>query len=201
MADRIYPDREDRGLSARQLVMLFLGIVTVCAVFFAAGFLVGYNERTSKELPAAERVAPSAVIPPTVNPPANSESGASAKSAPRTAPTEPTPVREERVRTASPRAKPHEEPKSKRASAPKESSDSGRYVIQVAASSSLSDAQEVARGLKARGFPAFVVTPEQAGANDNLYRVQIGPYSTRAAAEHEKPKLEGAGFKSPFIKH
>ena len=30
MTDRGYSDRDERGLSARQLVMLFLGIVTVC---------------------------------------------------------------------------------------------------------------------------------------------------------------------------
>ncbi len=201
MTDRIYPDREDRGLSARQLVMLFLGIVTVCAVFFAAGFLVGYNERTSKELPPAERVTPSSVIPPTVNPPANSESGGRAVSAPKSAPSKPTPVRGERAQAPPPAPKPREERKPERAAAPKETDTSGRYVLQVAASSSRSDAQEVAKGLKARGFPAFVVTPEQAGANDNLYRVQIGPYPTRAAAEQVKPKLEHAGFKSPFIKH
>jgi cell division septation protein DedD len=201
MTDRIYPDREDRGLSARQLVMLFLGIVTVCAVFFAAGFLVGYNERASKELPPAERVTPSAVIPPTVNPPGNSESGARAPSAPKATPAEPTPVREERVRTSPPPPKPREEPKSERAAARKATDASGRYVLQVAASSSRSDAEEVAKGLKALGFPAFVVSPQHAGANDNLYRVQIGPYPTRAAAEQVKPKLERAGFKSPFIKH
>ena len=55
--------------------------------------------------------------------------------------------------------------------------------------------------MTSRGFPAFVQTPEQAGAGDKLYRVQIGPYPTREAAEQVKPRLEQAGFKSPFIKH
>ena len=201
MDDRIYPDREDRALSARQLVMLFLGIVTVCAVFFAAGFLVGYNERTSKELPPTERVTPSAEIPPTVNPPMNSEPAAGSEPAPKIVPAEPTPVPEARVRTATPRAEPRGALNSRHAAPPAEAAAGGRYVLQVAASSNRLDAAEVARGLKARGFPAFVVSPQQSGANDKLYRVQIGPYPTRAAAEQEKPKLERAGFKSPFIKH
>jgi cell division septation protein DedD len=200
MTERLYPEREERGLSARQLVMLFLGIVTVCAVFFAAGFLVGYNERTSKELPATERVTPSEVIPPTVNPPAKAETPARPESAEKAKPVEPTPLREKNVQAVSPPPA-RRQPASASPAAQKESDTAGRYVLQVAASSSRQDAEDVAKGLKARGFPAFVVSPQQANANDKLYRVQIGPYSTRAAAEQEKPKLEQVGFKQPFIKH
>src|SRR5512143_3651633 len=104
MADRGYADRDEHGLSARQLVMLFLGIVTVCGVFFAAGFLVGYNERTSKGLPAAEQVTPSGDIPPTVNPPAKSAEKPSnapvTESASKAPPLEPTPATSEPVRKA-----------------------------------------------------------------------------------------------------
>jgi DedD protein len=203
MTDRENSDRDDHGLSARQLVMLFLGIVTVCGVFFAAGFLVGYNERTSKELPPAERVEPSSAIPPTVNPPAKSEerhaSSAAAETAVKAPPAEPTPLPKEPVRN-NPPPEPKEAAAPARASAPPEEGG-GHYVLQVAASSSRLDAEEVAKALKGRGFPAFVLSPQQAGSNDKLYRVQIGPYSTREAAEQVKPKLEQAGFKSPFIKH
>jgi DedD protein len=200
MDDRSYPEHEDRGLSARQLVMLFLGIVTVCAVFFAAGFLVGYNERTSKELPAAERVTPSSVIPPTVNPPLKSEPVERPSAAENAKPIEPTPLRAAKPAAAPPapaKRAPEPAPREER----KAAETGGNYVLQVAASSSRSDAEEVARGLKGRGFPAFVVTPQQSGGNDRLYRVQIGPYATREAAEQVKPRLELAGFKAPFIKH
>ena len=59
----------------------------------------------------------------------------------------------------------------------------------------------MAKALKGKGFPAFVVPPQQGANGDKLYRVQIGPYSTREAAEQVKPRLEQEGFKNPFIKH
>ncbi len=203
-----YSEHEERGLSARQLVMLFLGIVTVCGVFFAAGFLVGYNERTSKELPPAEQVEPSSTIPPTVNPPAKSQdqsvasTPAPADTAPKTETIEPTPVASAPVREAAP-PKPRETasaPAPARRAAPPAATGE-RYVLQVAASSNRLDAEAVARALKSRGLPAFVETPKQAGVHDSLYRVQIGPYPSREAAEAMKPRLEREGFKNPFIKH
>ena len=77
----------------------------------------------------------------------------------------------------------------------------GTSKPQVAASSNRLDAEAVARALKSRGLPAFVESPQQAGAHDSLYRVQIGPYPSREAAEAMKPRLEREGFKNPFIKH
>jgi len=70
--------QEARGLSAVQLVLIFLGGVAVCALFFSAGFLVGYNERLSKAPPVAEQVSPPSEIPPVVAQPA---SGATSQAA------------------------------------------------------------------------------------------------------------------------
>ena len=200
MTDRGYSDRDEHGLSARQLVLLFLGIVTVCGVFFAAGFLVGYNERTSKGIPPAEQVTASGDIPPTVNPPAKSSEKASNsnEAAPKAPPMEPRQVASEPVRKA---PGPEKKPTSRSASTSAQPAETGHFVLQVAASSSRPDAEAVARALKSKGLPAFVLTPEQAGSGDKLYRVQIGPYSTREAAEAVKPRLEQEGFKQPFIKH
>lgn len=201
MTDRSFSERDEHGLSARQLVLLFLGIVTVCGVFFAAGFLVGYNERTSKGVPPTEQVTASGDIPPTVNPPAKSEdkpaSSAVAESAPKPLPVEPTPIASEPVRQAPP---PEKKEPARAASASAQPAETGRFVLQVAASSSRPDAEAVAKALKSKGLPAFVASP-QAGSGDKLYRVQIGPYSTREAAEAMKPRLEQEGFKQPFIKH
>lgn len=189
--------QEDRALSARQMVMILLAVVAVCAVFFAAGFLIGYNERTSKGAPSTERVEPSAVIPPTVNPPLKAAESSSEEQGGVPVPPAPGAFREETERRE---AKPAGEPQPANApgSAP---SAQGSFAVQVAASGSREDAEKIAQALKSRGFPAFLVPPERANANDKLYRVQVGPYPTREAAEAVKPKLEQEGFKQPFIKH
>lgn len=188
MADGIHPDREDGGLSARQLVLMFLSGVAVCAVFFAAGFLVGYNERASRAAPSTERVTPSTVIPPTVNPPLASQPGAEkpAENPPATAPS----VSEQEVPSAPAQA----------AAAPSGVVE-GPLWIQVAASNSRQDAARIASALKSKGYPATVESPRAAGASDNLYRVQVGPFISRAEAEQVRVRLSGEGFKQPFIKH
>ena len=55
--------------------------------------------------------------------------------------------------------------------------------------------------LKSLNYPVNLVTPEQAHASDNLFRVQVGPYATRENAEKVRTKLTLDGFKQPFIKH
>src|SRR5690242_10236502 len=74
---------DDKGLTARHLVLIFLACVAVCAVFFSAGFLVGYNERLSKVQPLTEHVSSPSAIPPVVNPPAAGSSSDAALSSGR----------------------------------------------------------------------------------------------------------------------
>jgi DedD protein len=199
MTDGTAPEREERGLSARQLVLMFLAGVAVCAVFFAAGFLVGYNERGSREAPLTERVTPSGVIPPTVNPPLKTEApGAESPATPT--PAKPAAVSEENLGAGAPPAgKSQPAPASPAAGAPVE--PPGKFAIQVAASSTREDAEKVVKTLQAKGYPAFLVPPDKADPNDKLYRVQVGPYATRDEAEQMKPRLEKEGFTQSFIKH
>ena len=195
MNEKGKPSQDDRGLTARQMVMILLAVVAVCAVFFAAGFVVGYNERTAKDAPTTERVEPSQVIPPTVNTPLEKQESASGGATAAGAPHSPKPVAEEDVREpVKPAARPQPPPEKATAAAPLES----RFAVQVAASGVREDAENIAKTLKSHGFPAFVVPPEKAG--DKFYRVQVGPYPTREAAEKIKPRLEQEGFKQPFIK-
>jgi DedD protein len=72
-------------------------------------------------------------------------------------------------------------------------------AVQVAASRSKSDAENLVKELSSRGYPVFLVTPDYAKAGDNLYRVQVGPFSTREGAEKTRDKLVKEGFK-PFIR-
>jgi cell division septation protein DedD len=74
------------------------------------------------------------------------------------------------------------------------------YTVQVVASSTKRDAEALVKILEGRGYPVFLVTPEYTHANDNLYRVQVGPFTSRDDAEKVRAKLTQEGFR-PFIKH
>lgn len=224
MAEKGERQHEEKGLSAGVLAVVFLVSVGVCAVFFSLGFLVGYNEQTSKATPPSEHVTALPVVPPTVNPPLRS-SDSPAKQPATAASTAIPAARSEReglgppsgeaksstaeskapAREPAPRS-PAPRPLSPAASTPAPASSAGAnqvgmgFAVQVAASGTKADAEKVVEILKARGYPVFLVTPEYAHANDNLYRVQVGPFSSRADAEKVRNKLSQEGFKQPFIR-
>lgn len=200
MAAVLQSDREERGLSARQLGLLFLAGVAVCAVFFAAGFLVGYNERASKTTPVTEQVTPSGPIPPTVNPPLNATSPPP-RGAPGAKPSgaglteETIPAGQAPGGVAPPQSTASTGKESAAPAAPTE----GAWVIQVVASTAPQGAEKTVNILKGLGFPAFAVPPETGGSS--LYRVQVGPYPTHGEAEKVRAKLVEQGYRRPFIKH
>ena len=183
--------RDEGGLSARYLVVVFLMGVAACAVFFSLGFLVGYNERPFKGATATEEATPSPVIPPTVNPPLEEIPEPS---------NQPAPARPE----TKPASRPDQKPAESKPAAPSTTAQPGQvptgFAVQVAASRSKSDAENLVKELNSKGYPVFLVTPEYAKANDNLYRVQVGPFPSREDAEKTRDKLVKEGFK-PFIKH
>jgi DedD protein len=76
------------------------------------------------------------------------------------------------------------------------SSGAGAYTLQVAAVNREADAMELATRLQTKKFPAFILSPK----TDKYYRVQVGPYTDRKAAESARKGLEDAGFKA-FVKH
>ncbi|HEV2493667.1 MAG TPA: SPOR domain-containing protein [Terriglobia bacterium] len=214
-------DRTQRGLSTRHLIMFFLAGVAVCGVFFALGFLVGYNQRPSAAAQIeTERLAASSAVPPTVNPrptahPQTAEetpSDDSQVSAPAPAPSPLTEAAAE-ARARSEAVKPKkgsrparevaetnlEDARSPAGAASSAGSASSALVIQLAASSARQDADTLVGALKTRGYSAFTVTPEQAKLGDKLYRVEVGPFSTRDEAEKVRQKLVKEGFR-PFIR-
>ena len=216
--------RGDKGLSARHLVLVFLGGVALCGVFFSLGFLVGYNERSARMAPVTERVATPATIPPTVNTPLETapvrSSGAAPSttsvppplapiqaSAPASPPGEQKPVTA--PGTASPVTAPHPSPamaekKPEPGAAATPPAGAGEvgvgFTVQIAASRTKQDAEALVKILEGRGYPVFLVRPEYAHSNDNLYRVQVGPFTSKDDAEKVRTKLTQEGFK-PFIRH
>ncbi|TAM80219.1 MAG: SPOR domain-containing protein [Acidobacteria bacterium] len=216
--------RDDKGASGRQLVLMFLAAVAVCAVFFSLGFVVGYNRAPSKTAPATENVSASGEIPPTVNPAAGSSNPSSPQSMetenlsqgsasvppperPRPLMSEPAanvqPLATETPKVTTPkvvtRNKPAAAPRSQSA-APPSISSGAHFAVQVMASKTRIDAENLVKLLKSRGYPVHILTPDQAHARDKLYRVQVGPFMTRVAADATRDKLVGEGFR-PFVVH
>lgn len=215
--------RDDKGLSTRHLVLIFLAGVAVCGIFFSLGFLVGYNERSVRMSPVTERVSTPATIPPTINSPLETVPVGSGNGAPSTpsvppplkplqASEAPSPTADQKPVTApgtvSPvTASPPSPAKVEREAEPGSAATSpaavgevgGGFMVQVTALRTKQDAEAVVRILKGRGYPIFLVAPGHGRANDNLYRVQVGPFASRGDAEKARAKLVQEGFK-PFIR-
>lgn len=209
-------EHEERSYSARYLILIFLVCVATCGVFFSLGFLVGYNERASHSTPSTEVVTAPPAIPPTVNPPesapATPQEATPSQTPPNAAPeTEVIPSGEEHGESPAPPAKsapaplPAEQPgapgnQASHPPTPAANTVGEGITLQVVALRNKQDAENLVQILKGKGYPVFLVTPEYARADDNLYRVQVGPFRTRTDADKVHDKLVQEGFK-PFIKH
>ncbi|GEM_PF-5011376 len=71
----------------------------------------------------------------------------------------------------------------------------GTNVVQVMSSKDVKEAQLMAKKLKAKGFPAFVVTVDL-GVNGTWHRVLIGPYIDKTPARKIAELLKKFNFKA-----
>jgi len=225
MAKRIERYQNEKGASAGHLVLMFLAAVAVCAVFFSLGFVVGYNHRPSKVGPATENVTASGDIPPTVNPPAGGSSqpstqgietenvNPSSTSIPqpeRPQPLTAAPAVTEQTQTHKPEKKTRPKKqvaKTEPVAAPRKQTEArapassrSDFAVQVMASKTRADAENLVKLLKSHGYRVYILSPQQAHATDHLFRVQVGPYPSRVSADSARDKLEGEGFR-PFVVH
>jgi len=74
---------------------------------------------------------------------------------------------------------------------------SGAVLLQVAALTKQDDALAIASSLQKKHFSAYVQTPQK----DKFYRVQVGPFKDKKAAEAAKKGLESEGFKAFYVTH
>lgn len=207
--------RGDRVLESRHLIVLFLGIVLLCGVFFTLGYVIGHNQYDGA-VHAAEAPEASAPIVHKASKPiapdntsattpgaANSEwdfysknasnhlepaEKLTAATAPPSTPTAPVVKETSAPPAATETAKAI--PVSSRFQPPRMLK--GSLVLQIAAVTHQSDAVAMADALQRKKFAAFVLSP----SGDNFYRVQVGPYRDERSAESAKKALERAGFKS-----
>ena len=184
-------------LGTGKLLVLFFGLVAICAVFFALGYSLGRksepalaaastaalpqaspNAKASGSSPAAPMSFYKAVeqkdANPELTPPADNKSDSTAASTNTPAQTQAQPTGID----------------------PNTTLPSGGYFVQVAAVSKEEDAQALVDALKKKEYPAFVAAQNTA---DKLFRVQLGPFTETKDAEAIRTKLIGDGY-SPILK-
>ena len=184
-------------LGTSKLLVLFFGLVGVCALFFALGYSLG---RKSEPTIAA---ASAAVAPATPS--------AKATGGPAAAPM--TFYKSVEQKDANPELTPAADSKTDTAAAatlnanttpttPAGTPDSttilptGGYFVQVAAVSKQEDADSLVDALKKKQYPAFVAAQV---TSDKLFRVQLGPFQDIKDAEAMRARLIGDGY-SPIVK-
>lgn len=195
--------RGDRVLESRHLVGLFLGVVLLCGVFFTLGYVMGRTQYDTSV--HASDVSP---LHPAASPRKSAKSSAEKTSA-APAPSEWDFYAKKADESLEPAPKPnasHAAAPSTNTSRTEPNRDEAKLpshvrpprmlknaiVLQVAALRHQDDALALADAIQQKHFPSFVVTP----ATDAYYRVQVGPYSSEAAAERARRELDHQGFKS-----
>jgi DedD protein len=186
-------------LGTGKLLVLFFGLVVICALFFGLGYSLG---RKSDSFTAG------AVNPSQPAGNANKASGGSATTNPpqmsfykaveqKTASAELAPAADAKPDTASDAANTAgETPSTSNGVDPATMVPTSGYFVQVAAVSKQDDAQALVEALKKKEYPAFVAPTV---ATDKLFRVQLGPFSDVKEAEAMRTKLIADGY-SPILK-
>jgi DedD protein len=183
-------------LGTGKLLVLFFGLVGVCALFFALGYSLG-----RKSEPAITS-ASAASTPQTVPGNKKASSGSAAASMTFYKSVEQKDANPDLTPPADAKAEPAPANATAAQAAPTSGADStttlptGGYFVQVAAVSKQEDASSLVDALKQKQYPAFVASSV---ANDKLFRVQLGPFSDVKEAEGIRTRLIADGY-SPILK-
>jgi DedD protein len=76
------------------------------------------------------------------------------------------------------------------------SAKGGGFVVQLGSFASQANAERLAAQVRSRGFPVAV---SRSSRGKHLYRVQVGPAQTRAAAEQLLVRLRSTGHGGPIL--
>ena len=151
-------------------LVVFSGIVVLCAIFFILGMLVGRTQG-QKGVTSAEAGAVA-------------ESTAAADAETNSTPEAPELTFYESVEKNEPA--PLETPRPASANA---------VNFQVGAVRQSADAEKLLNEVKQKGFRAFILAPPPGDPNP-FYRIQVGPFTDPTEAEAVRLQLESAGYKS-----
>ncbi len=217
----------ERVLEGKHVIGLFLLMLLFSGVFFTLGYVMGRNQYdgqvsaaiTNSHTPEREPVVPTkpepapkrtAEAPPaaTESDPATSGSNNSewefygsnkpAKGEPHLEPVPKAPANSAASKTVNAKARVEPAPPAVKTSKPVTNSPlipNGSMILQVAALTKQDDALSIASGLQKKHFAAYVQPPQK----DKFYRVQVGPFKEKKAADAAKKGLESEGFKAFYV--
>ena len=215
-------DTKSFRIDYRHLAFFFVGAVCVCAVFFALGFVVGRAQAFETALKDQEDPKGAPPVPGSTlaaagkeESPVVTESARKVDGATHDQPRADyrkdldfySAVKEQKAdqnfHPESP--KPNKTvPSAKKSKADSDSqveptaarnggSRAGVVSLQVAALKSSAEADRLAKTLRSKGYPVFIVNPAKDDAS-KLIRVQIGPYTSEAEATKVKARLGTEGY-------
>ena len=190
-------------LGTGKLLVLFFGLVGVCALFFALGYSLG--RKSEPTVAAASAATPATSSNPskasgasTANPPPSMTFYKSVEQ--KDANPQLTPPADTKTDTSATAAtNSTTAPASTPAANPNDSATAlptSGYFVQVAAVSKQDDAEALVDALKKKEYPAFVASQ---ATSDKLFRVQLGPFAEVKEAEAMRTRLIGDGY-SPILK-
>ena len=208
-------------LSGKQLVFLFMATTVVSVVIFLCGVLVGRGVRgdtvrADATPPAASGATPTPATTKADDPPPapvdspltyqkrldspnpvqerlKTQSAAAADTSKPVV--EPAPAAKEVAPAPKPAAP---TPATASTPSPSPSAKPGVWAVQVVALTDRAAASAVVQRLSAKGYPAFLVSP-QSGAPVQNYKVQVGKFEDRAEAEQIAGRLKKEEQFQPWI--
>ena len=188
-------------LGTGKLLVLFFGLVAVCALFFALGYSLG---RKSEPVIATTRAPTTPVSATTTK--ASSGSGAppmtfykaveQKEATPELTP--PADTKADSTTAPSAAAAPATPTQAPQSTAvdPNTTLPATGYFVQIAAVTKQEDAQALVDALKKKNYPAFVAAQS---TSDKLFHVQVGPFADVKDAEAMRTQLIGDGY-NPMLK-
>jgi cell division septation protein DedD len=221
----------DRVLESKHVIGLFLLMLVFSGIFFTLGYVMGRNQYDGQVRAAGSAATAEPVLkrtdpatqnssrksPPVATP--SVETDPALKSDPSWEfPSNNQPVRSEprleappknispqpSAKTVSPKTAPPPTVPVPAPSAKQGKNNlnaplipSGAIVLQVAALVKQEDALAIAGNLQKKHFSAYVQMPQK----DKFFRVQVGPFKDKKAADAAKKGLENEGFKAFYAVH
>ena len=187
-------------LGTGKMLVLFFGLVVVCAVFFGLGFSIGRNSAKSETSTGDPIISPAAANPAVRPSGVRSTSPTSSSSdqltfyksvAQKNAnPQMATKESESGSSTTEENTGKHATPNLTAAPA------QNGYYVQVAAVSKQEDAEALVGALKKKQYAAFAASNSP---SDKLFHVQVGPFADIKDAETSRSKLISDGY-NPILK-